>query len=234
MPLANRLARHFDVISYGLRGDGSAAPALSGPRLDGWDMAAHADDLSSLIDQLGLECPAVFGISFGGAIALQLALDHPSRLGALILQGADARFSSTLGTAIARRVLERFVLPPDNGFVNQFFNLLHGARPEPGPLVEFVTEKIWETDQSVMASRLALLEHFDITSRLWQIDVPTLVLAGSKDVIVSSARQRRLADSIPGARFELMEGAGHIGFLTHRSETLRHVRALMKGVETSV
>jgi pimeloyl-ACP methyl ester carboxylesterase len=233
-PLAHRLSRHFEVIAYGLRGDGFAAPALSGPGLDVWDMSVHSDDLSSLIEQLRLECPVVFGISFGGAIALQFALDHPSRLSAMVLQGAAARFSTTLGSAIARRVLERFVLPHDNGFVNQFFNLLHGARPEPGPLVDFVTERIWETDQSVMASRLALLEHFDVTDRLWQIDVPTLVLAGSKDVIVPAAHQRRLADSIPGARFELLDGAGHIGFLTHRAETLHHVRDLLKGVKSSI
>jgi pimeloyl-ACP methyl ester carboxylesterase len=85
-----------------------------------------------------------------------------------------------------------------------------------------------------MASRLALLEQFDVTERLWQIDVPTLVMAGSKDVIVPPSRQKLLARSIPGARFELLEGAGHIGFLTHRSDALRHVRALVKAVGTSV
>jgi pimeloyl-ACP methyl ester carboxylesterase len=234
MPLAHRLARHYQVITYGLRGDGLAAPTFTGPGAEVWDMAVHAADLASLIDQLELECPAVFGVSFGGAIALELAVEHPSRLGALIVQGADARFASSIGSSIARRVLERFVLPPDNEFVNQFFNLLHGAKPEPGPLVDFVTARIWETDQSVMASRLALLEHYNITDRLWQIDVPTLVMAGSKDVIVPASRQHLLARSIPGARFELLEGAGHIGFLTHRSETLRHMRALLKAVESSV
>ncbi len=50
--------------------------------------------LPPLIEQLGLECPAVFGVSFGGAIALELAVEHPSRLGALIVQGADSRFRS--------------------------------------------------------------------------------------------------------------------------------------------
>ncbi len=234
MPLAHRLAHHFEVITYGLRGDGFAAPTFTAPGSEIWDMASHAADLASLIAQLGLECPTVFGVSFGGAIALELAIEHPSRLGALIVQGADARFSRTLGSSIARRVLERFALPPDNRFVNQFFNLLHGAKPEPGPLVDFVTATIWETDQSVMASRLALLEQFDIMDQLWRIDVPTLVMAGSKDVIVPPSRQERLARSIPGARFELLEGAGHIGFLTHRSEALRHVRALVQAVGTSV
>src|SRR5208283_1357628 len=124
------------------------------------------------------------------------------------------------------RVLERFPLPADNQFVNQFFNLLHGAKPEPGPLADFVVERIWETDQSVMARRLAQIETFDISNRLWQIDVPTLVLAASKDAIVSVSRQKLLAESIPGA--------GHIGFLTHASEVVRQVRRHLHEVNAAV
>jgi pimeloyl-ACP methyl ester carboxylesterase len=234
LPLARRLARRFQIITYGLRGDGHLLHGGAGPHGRAWDMRGHSDDLASLIDQLGLERPAVFGVSFGGAIALQMAIEHPSRLGALIVQGADARFRTSIGSTIARRVLERFPLPADNQFVNQFFNLLHGVRPEPGPLVDFVVERIWETDQSVMAHRLAQLENFDLSDRLWQIDAPTLVLAGSNDAIVPAFRQKLLAQSIAGARFVTVEGAGHIGFLTHRGEVAREVRRHLRGIKASV
>jgi 3-oxoadipate enol-lactonase len=224
-PLVHLLAKHHRVISYGLRGE-RYPTGTAGPH----DLAELAQDLDQLIGALGLERPAVFGVSFGGAIALELAVHQPHRLGALIVQGAEARFRASLGATIARRVLERFPLPSDNRFVNQFFNLLHGGKPEPGPLVDFVVERCWETDQSVMARRIALLEGFDITDRLWRIDVPTLVLAGSRDVIVPPARQRALAAAIPGARFQLLEGAGHIGFLTHRAEAARQVRTLLRSL----
>jgi len=230
LPLARRLARHFEVITYGLRGDGCLSPGGGGI----WDVGGHADDLADLIDGLGLERPTVFGVSFGGAIALELAVEHPSRLGALIVQGADAKFPSTIGASIARRVLERFPLPSDNRFVNQFFNLLHGSKPEPGPLVDFIAERIWETDQSVIAQRLAQLELFDVSDQLWRIEAPTLVLAGSKDAIVKPARQRLLAQSIPGARLETLEGAGHIGFLTHRVEVTRQVLRHLRRVKAHV
>ena len=81
-------------------------------------------------------------------------------------------------------------MPSDSPFVNQFFHLLYGRKPDPGPVVDFVIERIWETDQGVMARRLAQLESFDISEELWRIDVPTLVLAGARDVIVPTARQR--------------------------------------------
>jgi pimeloyl-ACP methyl ester carboxylesterase len=234
LPLARRLAHSFEVILYGLRGEEHPWAGFSTSSSRVWDMGGHANDLASLIDQLQLDYPVVFGVSFGGAIALEMAIEHPDRLSALIVQGTDARFRSTLGSSIARRVLERFPLPRDNGFVNQFFNLLHGVKPEPGPLADFVVECIWETDQSIMAQRLAQIENFDVTDRLWRVEVPTLVLAGSKDVIVPAARQNALAQSIAGARFESMEGAGHIGFLTHRTEVVRHVRRHLLNVKTSV
>lgn len=218
-PLAQKLARYYQVTITGLRGDRFPLGTI-------WarEMADHAHDLGCLIDRLGLERPAVLGVSFGGAVALELAAGQPHKLGALIVQGAEARFRTTLGAMIARRVLERFPLPSDNGFVNQFFNLLYAGKPEPGPLVDFVVERCWETDQSVMAQRIGLLESFDISDRLWRIDVPTLILAGTSDVIVPLSRQRALAESIPGARFERLEGAGHVGFLTHRSGVIRQVR----------
>jgi pimeloyl-ACP methyl ester carboxylesterase len=234
LPLARRLARSFEVITYGLRGDGFLSSDLGGQRSEVWDMAGYANDLAALVEQLRLENPAVFGVSFGGAIALELAVEHPGRVGALIVHGADARFGSTIGSSIARRVLERFPLPTDNQFVNQFFNLLHGTKPEPGPLADFVVQRIWETDQSVIARRLAQIESFDISDRIWRIDVPTLVLAAANDAIVPAHRQKRLAELIPGARLEVVEGAGHIGFLTHASEIVHRVRRHLHEVSAAV
>jgi 3-oxoadipate enol-lactonase len=232
LPLARRLARRFEVITYGLRGDGAPPIGFSGTRCGVWHLGGHADDLASLIRELGLECPAVVGVSFGGAIALQMAVEHSQRLGALIIQGADASFPTTIGSSIARRVLERFPLPSNNDFLNQFFNLLHGSRPEPGPLVDFVVERIWETDQSVIAQRLSQLERFDITDQLWRVDTPTLIIAGSKDAIVPAGRQLRLSRGIPGAQLEMIEGAGHISFLTHRQEFARRVVQYLRKVKT--
>jgi pimeloyl-ACP methyl ester carboxylesterase len=228
-PLAEQLARRFEVILCGLRGDRFPS---SGPWVR--EVGDHASDVASIITQLGLERPTVLGVSFGGAVALELAADHPRMVGGLIIHGAATRFPVTIGSTVARRVLERFPLPKDNRFVNQFFNLLHGGKPEPGPLAEFVIERIWETDQCVMARRLGLLEQFDVSDRLWRIDAPTLVLAGERDVIVPPERQRALADQIPGARFALIEGAGHLGFLSHRGEIAGHATNLVRQVNHSV
>ena len=228
------LARHFQVFLPSLRGDRGDWSSQDQSLCQIGSIAGSAEDIASLIEHLGLVQPKVFGISYGGAIALELATHHPESLGGLIVYGAEARFHRTLGSSIARRVLERFPLPRDNRFVNQFFHLLYGAKPEPGPLVDFVVERIWETDQSVIAERLAHLEAFDVSDDLWRIEMPTLVIAGSRDVIVPAARERALAREISGAQFETVEGAGHIGFLTHRAEVVRSVRRYLRQVEAAV
>jgi len=227
-PLARVLSRRHEVVMIGLRGDQDAAGLTSGQKpLD------HAFDVADVISRLGLERPAVLGVSFGAAVALEMAIEYPKTVGTLMLSGGDSKFRPTLGSTILLRVMERMPLPHDSAFLNQFFNLLHGRRPEPGPLVDFLARRCWETDQGVIAGRLRGLEGFDIGDRLWEIDVPTLVLGGTKDVVIPIARQKALADGIPFSQFSLIEGAGHVGFLTHRAEFAAHVSHFIREGQAS-
>src|SRR5262249_27413384 len=159
-PLARRLARHFRVISYQLRGEDDCF-ALRRP----FDLSDLVGDLHEFLDWHGLESPALLGVSFGGILALEFAARHPARLDRLIVQGVGARYERSLLPRVAGTVLARFPLPADNPFINQFFNLLFGGRQERGPLFEFVTRLCWQTDQSMMAYRLRLVEQFNMDQR---------------------------------------------------------------------
>lgn len=229
MPLARVLAKWRRVILFDYRDEHdtlTARPAES--------VADHVRDLADLIAAIGLERPTLMGVSFGGAVAAEFALAYPHRIDSLILSGIEARFRTTLGSRIAHRVLERFPLPADNPFVNQFFNLLHGGKPTPGPLTRFIVDQCWTTNQATMARRLAMLDGFDIADRLWELDLPTLVLAGSRDVVVPHARQKAMAGLISDARFETLEGAGHVGFLTHAGDVAQHVERMHHALHPSL
>ncbi len=233
-PLIRRLARDHEVFAIGLRGDRDQGGGLGVSARSHADVAGHAADVSTLIDRLGLERPALMGVSFGGAVALELAVERPRGMSALIVQGVEERFRTSLGSKIVRRVLENHPLPVDSPFINQFLNLLYAKKPEPGPRTDRVVSRVWETPQAVIARRLAGLEHFDVSDRLWLVDVPTLVLAGSGDVIIPASRQKRLAQEISGARFEAIEGAGHIAFVTHADPMAAQVREHLQRVKASV
>lgn len=196
------------VIAPDLRGHARGPAARRGTTVS--DMAA---DVVALLDGLGEPAATVVGFSMGGAVAQQLALDHPERVDALVLLATTSRFRMDrrrrftygLPAAAARatawlpdpvrdRVLPRFV-------------------PHPDPAVRrFIAD---ETARHVpwQVSRIAgALSRFRTTPRLGEISVPTAVVVTTEDTTVHPNAQRRLAELVPDARvFEC--GTGHSGLL---------------------
>jgi len=218
-PLARVLSRHYQVISYQLRGDDDCF-ALRRT----FGMADMVEDLNELMDWFGLERPTVMGVSFGGVLALEMAIRRPGRMQSLILQGVGPRFERGLLQRVAGLVLSRYPLPSDNPFVNQFFNLFFGGKQAPGPLFDFVTWQCWQTDQGVMAQRFNLVERIDFADRLSSVRVPTLALAGERDLFVSALGLEELTTGIQRARAVQLPGCGHLAFVTHPERVAQEVR----------
>lgn len=221
-PLARLLAQDFQVISYQLRGEDDFFALRR--RFDLPDLVA---DLREFLDWFGLERPPILGVSFGGVLALELAMRWPNRLQALITQGVGARFERGLLQQVASWVLSRYPLPSDSPFVNQFFNLLIGAKQEPGPLFEFVTRQCWQTDQSVMTHRFQLVESFDPGARLSKVRVPTLLMAGDRDLLVSRQSLRDLVFSLDDAQRIDLPGCGHLAFVTQPERVADEVKRFL-------
>jgi len=208
-PFARILASRYRVISYQLRGEDDCF-ALRRE----FGMADLADDLAEFLDWHGLEQPILFGVSFGGALALEFATRYPGRLKALGVQGVGARFEPGLVQRLAGMVLAGYPLPPDNPFINQFFNLLFGGRQKTNSLFRFVTQQCWQTDQSVMAHRFTLVQQFNLTGRLQRIQVPTLAVVGDRDLLVSAESLSALEEGLPTARLVRLRDCGHLAFAT--------------------
>ncbi len=225
-PLARLLAAHFRVISYQLRGEDDCFALRR--RFGLQDLVG---DLGEFLDWHGLESPAIFGVSFGGLLALEFAARFPFRLRGLVVQGVGARFQRGLVEWVAGMVLSRYPLPSDNPFVNQFFNLLFGSRQKPGPLFQFVTRQCWQTDQGVMAHRFHLVEKFDMARRLGRIRVPTLILAGERDLLVSSRSLQALYDGLARAKLVRLPGSGHLAFMTEPYRVAEEVRRFFTSEE---
>jgi pimeloyl-ACP methyl ester carboxylesterase len=221
-PLARLLARDFRVISYQLRGEDDCF-ALRRQ----FDLVDLVQDLNEFLDWAALERPTVLGVSFGGVLALELAARLPHRLGRLVIQGVGARFERGLLQRAASLILTRYPLPSDNPFVNQFFNLLFGSKQKQGPLFHFVTRQCWQTDQSVMAHRFQMVEQFSMDDRFHQVKVPSLILAGDRDLLVSPQSLHDLVHGIPQAQVVNLPGCGHLAFVTQPERVAEEVKQFL-------
>lgn len=222
-PVARLLAEHFRVISYQLRGEDDCFALRRR-----FGVSDLVDDLAEFIDWHCLECPAIFGVSFGGVLALEFAARFPSRLRSLAVQGVGARFERGLLQRVAGAVLSRYPLPANNPFVNQFFNLLFGCPQKSASLFHFVTQQCWQTDQSVMAHRFHMAENFDLEDRLDRIRVPSLVMVGDRDLLVSDDNLRDLCRGISKAELVRLPGCGHLAFVTEPARVASEVRRFMQ------
>jgi 3-oxoadipate enol-lactonase len=225
-PMARRLARHFRVITYQLRGEDDCFALRRR-----FDMDDLVDDLAEFLDYHGLEWPHLFGVSFGGVVGLEFAARFPRRVATLSVQGVGARLESNLVKLVAGLALRDFPLPAENAFVNQFFRMLFGRGRHPFPQFDFVVKNCWRTDQSVMTHRFRLIRRRDLRPRLEQIRIPVMVMSAERDVFVSQSSLLELCNGLRNVRFVKLPTGGHLAFVVQPDRIAEEVRQFVGQVE---
>jgi pimeloyl-ACP methyl ester carboxylesterase len=221
-PQVVEFAKHFDVIRPDQRGFGeSELPPQP------W---SPVDDILSLVDQLELAPTHVVGCSMGGAVAIDFALRHPERTSKLVLVGsaiggftfrpehahvfAEAAAARNAGDmkALNEAMMHLFLDGPERprGYVAEPLRTLFLEMNAIAVRADF--EKAPSEDPDPLAVR-----------RLHDIDAPTLVVVGDKDVPTVLEAADLLMNSIPNVRKAVIEDAAHLPNLEHPEEFNRIV-----------
>ena len=208
-PLERALSGHgIQTIAYDASGTGHSPTRLLPQRMPGLArQAAH------LLDALGHPSASVLGVSYGGAVAQELALGNPHRVRRLVLASTSCGLGGVPGNPLALSLLAT----PLRYYSPTFLRLTAGVLYGPT-----ITEKEDLLREQINARRARpptvwgyasqLIAGAGWTSWPWlgRIAAPTLVLAGDHDPIVPPSNARILARRIPDARLELVPGAGHL------------------------
>ena len=192
---AERRAIAFDYPGYG----------ESDPAEDGASRDEFARAIAAGMEALGIDRAHICGLSLGGVVALALYNLAPARCASLIL--ADSFALHPQGTAIYERAIAASA--DLRGAAEARVDMLLAQPADPALRAE-VVETMARIDPAAYRIGADAVWLADQSERAASVNVPTLVLVGSEDSITPPALSKQLAELIPGARLQLIEGAGHI------------------------
>jgi len=207
------------VISFDGPGHGkSEVPPLH------FTLEDNADALLDAFEELGVSRVVAVGLSWGGMVSMRLALRHPHRVRALALLDTSAEESSVAEKVKYRALISfgrRFGIPhalADSQIAPLFFSAR--ARAEQADVVERAIRAAsgFDREGTARASLAVVVHRSSVLPKLGSIRVPTLVLCGREDIATAPIHSQRIAEKIPGARLEWIEGSGHISTLEKPSE----------------
>ena len=210
-------AERYRVIAFDNRGAGqSDVPERP------YTTRMMADDTVGLMDALGVDRAHVLGVSMGGMIAQELALNHSGRVRSLQLHCTLGRPDGYLRAQIANGRVQRRKMTPEEamraGYLWLFAPATYNERPE---LVEMILQNALANPYPMSLTgferQCDAVETHDTLERVATLRCPTLISVADADILVPPRFSRALAGRIPGAEFRLIEGAGH-GYFWERPD----------------
>src|SRR5260370_6958862 len=201
------LAKEFRTIEVENRGIGQTEMPL-GP----YPIPLMASDAAAVLDAAGVESAHVFGISMGGMIAQEFALQYPKRVRSLVL-GCTAAGGPT---AVRAEVEATQMLLARGNMTRE--DAARASIPfiyDPGTPANLIAEDIdkrrpWFPHPDAYNAQLQGILAWEAYSRLGNISVPTLVIHGEGDRLVPPGNGKLIAEKIPGAKLVMIPHASHI------------------------
>jgi pimeloyl-ACP methyl ester carboxylesterase len=200
-PQLEELGSHHPVYAIDLPGHGQRPDTLPA-EVTVWDFAQAACEI--IQNELAIDHPIIAGHSLGGAIALAIALEHPTELGGLILIGTGARLrvlSEVLASThtTPREARHRLIKAGvTREHAETIAPMIWSEQVEPGP--------------TIIHRDLAACDIFDCMARLSEIHLPTLIICGTEDRATPMKYSQYLHEHIANSTLQLIPEAAHYVF----------------------
>lgn len=208
------LAAHYRTIAFDNRGVGRS-DVPPGP----YPIALMAADAAAVLDAAGTAQAHVFGMSMGGMIAQEFAIQYPGRVRSLILGctapgGPHAVRAEPEATAALKARATMTAEEAERAFLPFLYD---AATPRARIDEDLEKRRAWTPPAAGYTAQLQGIFAWQAYDRLPQITTPTLVIHGCNDRLVPPGNAERIAARIPGAQLVLIPAAGHL-FTTDQPE----------------
>jgi pimeloyl-ACP methyl ester carboxylesterase len=221
-PQVDALSDHWRCITWDERGHG--VTETTSDDFSYWDSAA---DLLGLLDHVGVDRAVFAGMSQGGYLSLRAALTAPERVRALVLIDTQSGVEDPAKLAAYDQLIETWA----------------GAEEPPQEILDIVADIIlgngwpgiptWQDkwrkvkpDQLRQVYRTLVSREDDVTDRLPELSIPTVVVHGELDAAISVSTAQALANGL-GGKLVVVPGAGHAANLTHPEATNEAIEAFL-------
>lgn len=222
--VAGALSGDHRILLYDKRGHGlsDATPAP-------YAMADHVADLSALMEHVGIDHAVIVGLSVGGLIAQGMAATHPAKVRALVLSNTAHRIGDALlWNARIDMVTEKGIGAMADGIMERWFTPAY-RKPENADFAGY-TNMLVRTTVDGYAGTCAAIRDADMTESTRALKLPVMCIVGDQDGATPPDLVRSTAELVDGARFEVVEGAGHIPCVEKPGETIRLLRDFLAGL----
>jgi pimeloyl-ACP methyl ester carboxylesterase len=170
------------------------------------DFSVLARDYLELLDSLGVHKANVVGHSAGGTIALHAMMQDPERFRRAVLLNPSPASGYVLKPEVHAKLVQ---IGQNRELAKEVLTrTIHQYDPTL-PLFEKITDQVCSTHAVVRAYLLQKLAALDITGQLGQIKIPTLVLHGDQDPILTLEGSKAIAELLPEGRLQVLEHQGH-------------------------
>jgi pimeloyl-ACP methyl ester carboxylesterase len=190
-PAHDLLSRQFRVIAFEMPGFGRSPENSRTP-----DMPALAKTMAQAAGKLGLDQFNLMGTSFGGKTALWLALEHPQRVSALVLESPGA-------------IRPKGLQPPSASDSAETIAGRLYAHPERLPPIPPPDPAIQEKHRRLVMRLGGPARDADLETRMNSLEIPTLVLIGTRDAVIPPEMGHLYKDLIPNSHLVFVYDAGH-------------------------
>lgn len=221
------LRDRYRVIVPDLRGHG-ASPKPPGP----YGLDTMAADVVALLAQLECGPVHVVGLSMGGMIGFQMAVDWPEWVRSLVVVNSTPdlvpRNAAERLQIARRRWLARLASPKQTG---RFLARRLFPKPEQTALRAMLVREWSENDKAAYVAALEACVGWSVLARVGAICCPVLVISGDRDYLPLDAKETYTA-LIPGARLVVIADSGHATPIDQAEQFNTHLLAFLQQVST--